>query len=304
MPNVVQRFARRFVKRLQRVASSTSSPPVIRPTGDVPDETIPTEFDPNGTENLEIVVQGQTIDVELNSQLSNSETPHSLSSLDTLECIDDVDDDVMRELETLKTLRIEEALEESKKIQETFRETRSSSSIKRLMKELRQLLKASEESDGTFEVEPCGNADSDEPGSDLQEWEVRFYKFDESSQLWRSMQDFGVECVTFRITFPTDFPFSPPFVRLVSPYIENGFVMNGGAICLEILTHQGWSSAYTVEALLVQVAASLSHGGAVISKHQKRKQHKLTKKRAEVEFRRIVKIHNKYGWVKLEKGEG
>jgi len=31
----------------------------------------------------------------------------------------------MRELETLKTLKIEEALVESKKMQDTFRETRS-----------------------------------------------------------------------------------------------------------------------------------------------------------------------------------
>jgi len=171
------------------------------------------------------------------------------------------------------------------------------------MKELRLLQKSSAESDGAFEVEPC-SGDDDEPGSDLLEWEVRFYKFDESSQLWRSMQDLDVDCVKFHISFPLDFPFSPPFLRLVSPYIENGFVMNGGAICLEVLTSQGWSSAYTVEALIVQVAAALAHGGAIVSKHQKRKQHKLTKKRAEVEFQRIVKIHKKYGWVKLEKGEG
>ena len=55
---------------------------------------------------------------------------------------------------------------------------------------------------------------------------------------------------------------------------------------------------------MVQVVASLAHGGAVVSKHHHRKQHKLTKKKAEAEFKRIVKIHNKYGWVKLERNEG
>jgi len=38
MPNSVQKFARLFVKRLQRVASSTSSPPVDRASPQVVDE--------------------------------------------------------------------------------------------------------------------------------------------------------------------------------------------------------------------------------------------------------------------------
>lgn len=171
-----------------------------------------------------------------------------------------------------------------------------------LMKELLHVRKASEESEGAFEIEPYTDDDDDE--IDLSEWEARFYKLDETSSLWRSMQDYGIDCVKFRISFPSDYPISPPFVRLVSPYIDNGFVMNGGAICLEILTPQGWSSAYTLEALMVQVVASLAHGGAVVSKHYNKKQHKLTKKKAEAEFKRIVKIHNKYGWVKLERNEG
>lgn len=35
-------------------------------------------------------------------------------------------------------------------------------------------------------------------------------------------------------------------VRVVEPKIEKGFVMNGGAICMELLTPRGWASAYTV----------------------------------------------------------
>ena len=39
-----------------------------------------------------------------------------------------------------------------------------------------------------------------------------------------------------------------------------GFVMEGGAICMELLTPRGWASAYTVEAIIMQLAASLVKG--------------------------------------------
>ena len=40
----------------------------------------------------------------------------------------------------------------------------------------------------------------------------------------------------------------------------NGYVLDGGAICMELLTPRGWSSAYTVEAVMRQFAASLVKG--------------------------------------------
>ena len=40
--------------------------------------------------------------------------------------------------------------------------------------------------------------------------------------------------------------------------------MLGGAICMELLTKQGWSSAYTVEAVIMQIAATLVKGKARI----------------------------------------
>jgi ubiquitin-protein ligase len=60
--------------------------------------------------------------------------------------------------------------------------------------------------------------------------------------------------------FPDNFPFAPPFMRVISPRIEKGFVMEGGAICMELLTPRGWASAYTVEAIIMQFAASIVKG--------------------------------------------
>lgn len=45
---------------------------------------------------------------------------------------------------------------------------------------------------------------------------------------------------------------------------QGGYVLIGGAICMELLTKQGWSSAYTVEAVIMQIAATLVKGKARI----------------------------------------
>jgi len=69
-----------------------------------------------------------------------------------------------------------------------------------------------------------------------------------------------VPWILLHITFPDNYPFKPPFMRVVSPNIVKGFVLDGGAICMELLTPCGWASAYTIEAVIMQFAASLVKG--------------------------------------------
>lgn len=38
--------------------------------------------------------------------------------------------------------------------------------------------------------------------------------------------------------FQDTFPFDPPFVRVVHPILTGGYVLGGGAICMELLTKQ------------------------------------------------------------------
>lgn len=38
--------------------------------------------------------------------------------------------------------------------------------------------------------------------------------------------------------------------------------MTGGALCMELLTPQGWSSAYSIEAVIMQLSATLVKGKA------------------------------------------
>uniref|UniRef100_A0A0M3IP99 UBC core domain-containing protein n=1 Tax=Ascaris lumbricoides TaxID=6252 RepID=A0A0M3IP99_ASCLU len=55
-----------------------------------------------------------------------------------------------------------------------------------------------------------------------------------------------------------------PLSSACSPTISQGLVLTGGAICMELLTKQGWTSAYNVESLVLQIGAALVKGNARI----------------------------------------
>lgn len=139
----------------------------------------------------------------------------------------------------------------------------------------------------------------------LDEWNIKLYpaSIDSSSDLYADMKSLNVPYILLQIQFPPDFPFYPPFLRVVSPTIEKGFVMQGGAICLELLTPRGWSSAYSIESVIMQFAASVVKGHGRISKTLN-KSKSFNKKSAEEAFRNLVRTHDKYGWVTPPLAEG
>ena len=48
----------------------------------------------------------------------------------------------------------------------------------------------------------------------------------------------GQDHVLLHIMFDDKFPYTPPFVRVVKPVLAGGYVLAGGAICMELLTPQ------------------------------------------------------------------
>lgn len=103
----------------------------------------------------------------------------------------------------------------------------------------------------------------------LLEWHVRVYAIDPDSELAIDMIEQRIPSILLHLVFPESFPFAPPFMRVVEPKIVKGFVMSGGAICMELLTPRGWASAYTVEAVIMQFIASLSKGRGRIAQGKK-----------------------------------
>ncbi|XP_031778502.1 ubiquitin-conjugating enzyme E2Q-like protein CG4502 [Nasonia vitripennis] len=167
--------------------------------------------------------------------------------------------------------------------------------LRRLMKEFSEIQRTQHRGDSTFTAELVND--------NLFEWHIRLHKIDLESELASDMRELAIPHILLHIIFPENFPFAPPFIRVISPRIEKGFVMEGGAICMELLTPRGWASAYTIEAVITQFAASLVKGqGRVARKPKTNKE--FNRRSAEESFKSLVKTHEKYGWVTPPLAEG
>ncbi|XP_014206968.1 ubiquitin-conjugating enzyme E2Q-like protein CG4502 [Copidosoma floridanum] len=168
--------------------------------------------------------------------------------------------------------------------------------LRRLMKEFSEIQRM-QHRDPTFTAELVND--------NLFEWHIRLYKIDPESELATDMKEFGIPHILLHVVFPENFPFAPPFIRVISPRIEKGFVMEGGAICMELLTPRGWASAYTLEAVITQFAASVVKGqGRIARKPKTSHSAAFNRRSAEESFRSLVKTHDKYGWVTPPLAEG
>jgi len=184
-----------------------------------------------------------------------------------------------------------------KKIEEAKSAQSQKVRSKRLMKELKDIQKSAALKDGVFSVDLVGD--------NLFEWDVKLRKFDEESKLAHDLthmaRTYGVADIWLRLSFPSNYPFDPPFVRVLAPLVQGGYVLTGGAICMELLTPDGWSQAYTVEAVIMQTMATMIKGDARIVA-------KVRREFSEGEARRaydyLVKTHAKHGWNTPPKAEG
>jgi ubiquitin-conjugating enzyme E2 Q len=227
---------------------------------------------------------------------------------------DDVEEDLMCEMEDVEAARAQHLAQEddvspegrevltrvvSVQRQQHLQGAPSGSvtASDRLMKELKEIYRSENFKKGVYSI--------DLEKDSLYEWYVKLKKVDPDSQLAVDMRQMektiSQDHLLFHFVFKDTFPFEPPFVRLVSPTITNGFVLGGGALCMELLTKQGWTSAYSVESLIMQIAATLVKGKARISFDTK-SAYSLAK--AQQSFKSLVHIHSKSGWYTPPKSDG
>ncbi|CAF3372035.1 unnamed protein product [Rotaria socialis] len=180
----------------------------------------------------------------------------------------------------------------------------SSSSVQatdRLMKELRDIFRSQSYKNGDYIIELVDES--------LYEWNVKLYHVDKDSKLYVDLEQMKLseknidklDHILLSLTFNDTYPFAPPFVRVIRPIITGGHVYSG-AICMELLTRQGWSSAYSVESLLFQIVATLCKAGARIDLSSLNESFSL--QRAQQAFRHISSVHEKSGWYTAPKADG
>lgn len=108
---------------------------------------------------------------------------------------------------------------------------------KRLMKELKELQKhGGSEDNRIFSVRlrlkkiylyhRICLMQADLINDNLFEWHVKLYKIDYESPLALDMIELDVPYILLHLVFPDNFPFAPPFMRVVEPRIEKGEKIN------------------------------------------------------------------------------
>ncbi|XP_052102510.1 ubiquitin-conjugating enzyme E2 Q2-like [Mytilus californianus] len=168
----------------------------------------------------------------------------------------------------------------------------------RLMKELRDIYRSDSYKKGIYSVDLVNDS--------LYEWSIKLRKVDPDSTLHGDLESYkekmGRDHILLNFTYKDNFPCEPPFVRVVTPVLQGGYVLGGGAICMELLTRQGWSSAYNIESVILQISATLVKGKARIQFGAPKNQYSLA--RAQQSFKSLVQIHEKNGWFTPPKEDG
>lgn len=169
---------------------------------------------------------------------------------------------------------------------------------RRLMQEMRRLAKIAGgcRKAYAFEAAPVDDAC-------LLEWEVRLF-YESDSLLGAGLHKRQLDHLLLRMVFTEAYPMSPPLVYVVRPKLKKhtGFVMNGGGVCMELLTPEGWSPATTIEALVMSVRAMLEVGRAELATASMRaREADYTRSGAERDNQHILAVHLQHSWLPDER---
>lgn len=96
------------------------------------------------------------------------------------------------------------------------------------------------------------------------QWIVELHSFDPKLPLAEDMKKANIKSIVLEVRFGCDYPYSPPFIRVIRPRFlpfmagGGGHVTIGGALCMELLTSSGWSPATSMEAVFVLIKMAIS----------------------------------------------
>jgi ubiquitin-conjugating enzyme E2 Q len=129
----------------------------------------------------------------------------------------------------------------------------TSGSKRRLAQDLYRIMNQDHEEAG-FSLAPQSE-------DSMEKWTIKLFQFDPDSNLAKDMLVVGIDHIELEMEFPEQYPFEPPFVRVSKPRFkrQTGFVMNG-ALCMELLTKDGWNPINDIESVIVSVRSLLVVG--------------------------------------------
>lgn len=124
---------------------------------------------------------------------------------------------------------------------------------KRITKEINKMMKSNVLSESNIELLI---------DDDISNFNIKFYDFRHEDNIYKNLEKIDQNYIIANIKIPNDYPFNPPFIRIISPHFytdEFSFVKNNGAICLDHLVPSKWTPSLKIENLLIQIRCYLSN---------------------------------------------
>ncbi|RJE24012.1 ubiquitin conjugating enzyme [Aspergillus sclerotialis] len=135
--------------------------------------------------------------------------------------------------------------------------------------------------------------------SNIYQWIVKLHSFDPELPLAKDLKKAKLTSIVLEFRFPSDFPLSPPFVRIIRPRMlpwrmgGGGQVTAGGPMCMELLTSSGWTPVTTIESLLMHVRVALSNTDPVPARLEAGNKNEYSVGEAVEAYKRVCNMH---GW--------
>eukprot|EP01100_Stratorugosa_tubuloviscum_P008731 TRINITY_DN3631_c2_g1_i1.p1 TRINITY_DN3631_c2_g1~~TRINITY_DN3631_c2_g1_i1.p1 ORF type:complete len:202 (-),score=91.40 TRINITY_DN3631_c2_g1_i1:164-688(-) len=164
----------------------------------------------------------------------------------------------------------------------------SNTSISRLHNELKELTTGKSMKEG-FRVVPQED--------NLFCWKIFLFDFPIETQIAQDLFMYesatGINEVQMEVLFPSDYPDSPPFLRVVRPrfFQHTGHITLGGSICIQDLTKSGWNPQNQLFQFIIMIRNLLVDGGALINMEEASIEYSVQEAREA--FDRVAAAH---GW--------
>ena len=87
-------------------------------------------------------------------------------------------------------------------------------------------------------------------------------KFNENDLIHKQMKNLYIDHIELHVYFPCNYPYHPPFIMIYKPRFQrhSGHITAHGALCMEILTPNGWSSAVSFDNLIQMIKFEILDG--------------------------------------------
>ncbi|KAL4798040.1 hypothetical protein BDV19DRAFT_357751 [Aspergillus venezuelensis] len=99
----------------------------------------------------------------------------------------------------------------------------------------------------------------------VYQWIVELHSFDKSLSIAKDLEKAKLNSIVMEMRFPSEYPLSPPFIRIIRPrfvrFTEGGggHITAGGSMCMELLTTNGWMPTFSIESVLLQVRMAITN---------------------------------------------